>query len=58
MKIVTIIVKDTNTGSIAKYNSRTKGGRVNIQGTLNGLRVYFRGTDSNEKPVAWILKDE
>lgn len=55
MKLVTIIVKDTETGTISKFNTRTKGGRVHAQGTMNGLQVYFRGTDAKAKPVEWNL---
>ncbi|MCF0178621.1 MAG: hypothetical protein HUJ97_00045 [Bacteroidales bacterium] len=56
MKLVTIIVKDTETGTISKFNTRTKGGRVHTQGAMNGLQVYFRGTDTKTKPVEWDLK--
>lgn len=38
MKIVTIIVKDTNTGSIAKYNIKLKEGEKREHlGLMNGV---------------------
>lgn len=38
MKIVTIIVKDTNTGSIAKYNIKLKEGEKRDHlGLMNGV---------------------
>lgn len=40
MKIVTVIVKDTVTGSISKYNQRLKSGeRKEHVGLMNGVYV-------------------
>lgn len=51
MKIVTIIVKDTNTGSIAKYNHRVKSDEdnVSIKGKLNGVVFRLSGSVDDGK---------
>ena len=48
MKIVTVIVKDTVTGSISKYNQRLKGGEQKEHvGLMNGVYVNINIEHNN-----------
>ena len=53
MKTVTFIVKDSETGSVQKFNAKLDGDKCNVvNGSLNGVMIYARLPISNKKQRA------